>query len=185
MKHHSILGLLHNIAASAQAKLTVTMPHIHWFAPSLMIASLITGTIFALCHHLFYASLHRKHASTSLEGYNVLGTHVSIQQFNTAVGTAFAFLVRSCLMFSISFAYFQIFIWSVGRHGTKGTTLVHLDVMTSALQDLMSLVSFRTWWRRPWLWVLAVVAWYEFSSRLKSHSWTLIRFGGCYPPQPL
>ena len=145
------------------------MPQIYWTAPTLMVASLIVGTLFALCHHLFYASLDQKHASTSLEGYDVLGTHVSVQQFNTAVGTAFAFLVRACLMLSISIAYIQILMWSVRKHGTKGTKLVHMDVMTSALQDLVSLASFRTWWRRPWLWVLAVVAWYEFSSKYKSH----------------
>ena len=134
-----------------------------------MVASLIVGTLFALCHHLFYARLDRKPAPTSLEGYDLLGTHVSIQQYNTAIGTAFAFLVRACLILSNSIAYFQILIWSVRKHGTKGTTLVHLDVMTSVLQDLVSLVSFRTWWRRPWLWVLAVVAWYEFSSKQMSH----------------
>jgi len=157
------------------------MPQIYWTAPSLMFASLVVGTLFALCHHLFYASLDRKHASTSLDGYDVFGTHVSVQQFNTAVGTAFAFLVRACLMLSISIAYFQILIWSIGKHETKGTKLVHLDVMTSALQDLVSLASFRTWWRRPWLWVLAVVAWYECSSETKDLSWTLTRLGGCYP----
>ena len=144
------------------------MPHIYWTAPTLMIASLVVGILFALGHHLFYASLDRKHASTSLEGYDVLGTQVSVQQFNTAVGTAFAFLVRACLMLSISTAYFQIFVWSVGKHGTGGTKLAHLDVMTSALQDLVSLTSFRTWWRRPWLWVMAVIAWYELSSERRS-----------------
>ena len=145
------------------------MPRIYWTAPTLMVASLIVGTLFALCHHLFYARLDRKPAPTSLDGHDVLGTHVSDQQYNTAIGIAFAFSVRACLILSNSIAYFQILICSVGKHGTKGTTLVHLDVMTSALQDLVSLVSFRTWWRRPWLWVLAVVAWYEFSSKPKSH----------------
>ncbi|KAL8846410.1 MAG: hypothetical protein Q9221_008491 [Calogaya cf. arnoldii] len=71
------------------------MPNIYWTAPSLMLASLIVGTLFALGHHLFYASLDHKQASTSLAGYYVLGMHISIQQFNTAVGTAFAFLVRA------------------------------------------------------------------------------------------
>ena len=145
------------------------MSHIHWTAPTVMVASLILGTLFALCHHLFYASLDRKHATTLSEGYDVLGTHVSYQQSNTAVGTAFAFLVRACLMLSVSIAYFQILVWSVAKNETKGTTLVQLDVMTSALQDLMTLASFKTWWRRPWLWVLAVVAWYESSSMQRSH----------------
>ncbi|KAL8848660.1 MAG: hypothetical protein Q9221_006334 [Calogaya cf. arnoldii] len=122
-----------------------------------MVASLIVGIIFALGHHLFYANLDRQPAATTLEDYSILGMHVSVQQLNTAVGTAFAFLVRACLMLSISIAYFQIFVWSVGKK--QGTQLAHLDVMTSALNDLVSLASFGTWWRRPWLWLLAVVAW--------------------------
>ncbi len=83
-------------------------------------------------------------------------------------------------MLSISIAYIQILMWSVGKHGTEGTKLGHLDVMTSALQDLVSLASFRAWWRRPWLWVLAVVAWYEFPSQ-QEPSGTLIRFGRLLP----
>ncbi|KAL8685418.1 MAG: hypothetical protein Q9218_007774 [Villophora microphyllina] len=127
------------------------MRHIHWTAPTLIIASFICGTLFALGHHLFYASLDHKHASTSSDLYSVLGMHISDQQFNTAVGTAFAFMVRACLMLSISLAYFQIFIWTVKNHGTKGTKLGDLDVMADVLHDFLSLASLRTWRRRPWL----------------------------------
>lgn len=81
-----------------------------------MVASLIVGFLFALGHHLFYASLDRQRAATTLEHYGILGMNVSIQQFNTAVGTAFAFLVRASLMLSIAIAYFQIFMWSVVSH---------------------------------------------------------------------
>ena len=152
------------------------MPHYHWTAPTLIISSFIAGSLFALGHHSFYHSLDRRLAPTSVEDYNVLGTHVSIQQFNTAVGTAFAFLVRACLMLSISVAYFQIFMWSVARDGSRGTTLVHLDAMTSSMHDLVSLVSFGTWWRRPWLWLLAVVTWYEslICSKKENHSGILM-----------
>lgn len=135
------------------------MTQIHWTAPSLMVASFIVGTLFALGHHIFYASLDGRHAATADENHDVLGMHISIQQINTAIGTAFAFLVRMCLLSSISVAYFQIFVWSIGNSGTKGTQLSHLDNMTSALHNLLSLVNFKTWWRRPWLWILAVVAW--------------------------
>ncbi|KAL8869434.1 MAG: hypothetical protein Q9174_004274, partial [Haloplaca sp. 1 TL-2023] len=140
------------------------MPQIHWSAPGLMVASLLVGTLLALGHHLFYDSLDRQPAATTLEDYGVLGMQVSIQQVNTAVGTTFAFLVKACLMLSISIAYFQIFMWSVGTYGKTGTQLSHLDVMTSALHDLISLASFKTWLRRPWLWLLAVVAWYGILS---------------------
>ncbi|KAL9601503.1 MAG: hypothetical protein Q9219_002455 [cf. Caloplaca sp. 3 TL-2023] len=152
-------GLDRRQSSSSQAKWTATMPQIHWTAPTLMVASLIVGTLFALGHHLFHASLDHTHASTSLDGYDVLGMHVSTQQFNTAVGTGFAFLVRACLVSTISIAYFQIFMWTVGKHDTKGTNMDHMDAMTSVLHDLVSLASLRIWWRRPWLWVLAIVAW--------------------------
>lgn len=85
--------------------------------------------------------------------------NISDQQLNTAIGTAFAFLVRACLMHSISLAYFQILIWTVRSRGTNSTKLGDLDVMTDALQNILSLLNYRTWRRRPWLWVLAVVAW--------------------------
>ncbi|KAK0883908.1 hypothetical protein LTR87_002386 [Friedmanniomyces endolithicus] len=135
------------------------MPQIYWTTPTLLSGSLLVGTIFALGHHLFYASLDGKAAATALEDHHVLGVEVSSQQINTAVGTAFAFLVRACLMLSISIAYFQILIWTVATRGVAGTRLVHLDVMTSALHDLVSLVSLGAWLRRPWLWILALVAW--------------------------
>ena len=144
------------------------MPRIHWTAPTLMVASLTVGTLFALCHHFFYANLDHKPAPTSLEGRNVLGMQLSTQQMNLAVGTAFAFLVRACLMFSISTAYFQILMWRVGKLGANGIKLAHLDVMTSALHDLVSLGGFTAWRRLPWLWVLAVIAWYEISFGTKT-----------------
>lgn len=166
------------------------MPQIHWSAPSLMVASLLVGILLAVGHHLFYASLDRQRAVTTLENYGFLGMQVSIQQINTAVGTAFAFLVKASLMLSISIAYFQIFMWSVGNDEKKGTQLVHLDVMTSALHDLVSLLSFKTWLRRPWLWPLAVVAWYDSEQMPKSVSITdkssrLLPIASIIPPATL
>ncbi|KAK1819883.1 hypothetical protein LTR12_005758 [Friedmanniomyces endolithicus] len=135
------------------------MPQIYWTTPTLLFGSLLVGTLFALGHHLFYASLDGKAAAAALEDYHVLGMDVSSQQINTAAGTAFAFLVRACLTWSISIAWFQILIWTVAKREPVGTRLVHLDVMTSALHDLTSLFSLGAWLRRPWLWVLALVAW--------------------------
>lgn len=136
------------------------MPRIHWAAPTALLLSLVVGTAFAIGHHVFYASLNHRPASDSVD-YDVLGMHVSSQQFNTAIGTAFAFMVRACLMFSVSVAYFQILMWAVARPGADGIELSHLDILTSALGDLISLGSLKAWWRRPWIWLLVVVAWYE------------------------
>ncbi len=73
------------------------MPQIYWITPTLLFGSLLVGTIFALGHHLFYASLDGKAAASALEDHHFLGIELSSQQINTAVGTAFAFLVRACL----------------------------------------------------------------------------------------
>ncbi|KAK0919569.1 hypothetical protein LTR91_002466 [Friedmanniomyces endolithicus] len=145
------------IATSATP--TGAMPQIHWTTPTLLFGSLLVGTLFALGHHLFYASLDGKAAAAALEDHHLLGMDLSSQQINTAAGTAFAFLVRACLTWSISIAWFQILIWTVATRGVASTKLVHLDVMTSALHDLVSLVSLGAWLRRPWLWILALVAW--------------------------
>jgi hypothetical protein len=117
------------------------------------------AALFALGHHLFYSSLDGKPAGAVLEEYSVLGVHMSDQQFNTAVGTAFAFLVRALLVVSISVAYLQILFWTITRRENDSIRLGHLDVIMSALQDLTSLVSPRSWFRRPLLWIMAVVAW--------------------------
>ena len=77
-------------------------------------------------------------------------------------------------MLSVFIPYFQIVMWNEGNYAKRGTQLVYLDVMTSALHDLVSLLSFKTWLRRPWLWLLAVVAWYDSEQMPKSVSITNI-----------
>ena len=167
------MGCSSSLGASVQDELIdhATDPLVR---SELVVASLLVGTLLALGHHLFYASLDCQRAATTVENYSFLGRQFSIQQVNAAVGTAFAFLVKASSMLSVFIPYFQTVMLNVGNYAKRGTQLVYLDVMTSALHDLGSLLSFKTWLRRPWLWLLAVVAWYDSEQMPKSVSITNI-----------
>ncbi|KAK5175758.1 uncharacterized protein LTR77_000898 [Saxophila tyrrhenica] len=109
------------------------LSRVHWVAPVGMILSLLGSLLFALGHHLFYASLAGSSAPTG--SYTIAGTDVSQQQLSTAVGTAFGFLVRSCLVVGISVAFFQAF-WRAVRISPDGATLSNLDSSYAMLYDL-------------------------------------------------
>ena len=143
-----------------------------------MLSALIAGALFSVGHHLFYASLDQSSASDLLE-YDVLGMTVSQQQFNTGLGTAFAFLVRACLMISISVAYFQILIWNVTRRRSGATKVRELDTMTSALLDLISAADLRVWMRRPYMLILVIIAWYATSNPRNNQPLTSEQVGTC------
>lgn len=62
-----------------------------------MSAALIAGLGFALGQHFFYVSLHGRKVPEGSYGMVEFDTGVSKQQVNTAIGTALAFAVKSCL----------------------------------------------------------------------------------------
>ena len=70
---------------------------IHWFGLASMSAALIAGLGFALGQHFFYVSLHGRKVPEGSYGMVEFDTGVSKQQVNTAIGTALAFAVKSCL----------------------------------------------------------------------------------------
>ena len=72
----------------------------HWKAPTTMLATFAIGVAFAIGHHFFYQSL---------DG-TPLDSATFDQQINTAVGTAFAFLVCSFLSVAIGVAFVQV-LW--------------------------------------------------------------------------
>lgn len=131
---------------------------IHWKAPTIMLAALIAGISFATGHHLFYQSLDGTHVST--EGYSFAGLTLSRQQTNTNVGTAFAFLVRACLVVAISVAYVQVF-WKAFMAGTskKSPALGQIDTSFSALGNALVLLYAPMWRWYPLLSSLAMAAW--------------------------
>ncbi|TVY73141.1 hypothetical protein LSUE1_G007466 [Lachnellula suecica] len=93
---------------------------ISWKTPALMIVFLLSGVAFALGHHFYYMSLHGTPAGTK-----------SRQQWATAFGTAFAFLVVALLKTAAGNAY-QQYIWTVvKRKPLELGTLDRLFALTS------------------------------------------------------
>ena len=124
-----------------------------------MLVFLLFGTEFALGHHLFYQSLEGTRASVG--GHSLLGFNISRQEANTAIGTAFAFLVKACLVCTVTIAFTQLF-WQAAKskRSSEPPTLHNLDVLSTALSDLSTLFRIHVWWRSPLLFLVAAAAWY-------------------------
>ena len=124
-----------------------------------MVSSLIAGVAFAIGHHLYYQNLNATPVSDA--EYVLLGASISAQQTAIAVGTALAYLVKSCLVLAIAIAAVQIFWSEVHLRSAKTPlTLERLDLAHSATSDLTVLFNWRTWTKFPLLMSLALVGWY-------------------------
>ncbi|KAF2093384.1 hypothetical protein NA57DRAFT_81312 [Rhizodiscina lignyota] len=119
---------------------------VHWQAPVMMVCSLLAGIGFAIGHHFFYQSLH--HVPTSDATFE--------QQVNTAIGTAFAFIVRMFFVLSISMAYWQLFWHDVKA---KATQLSIIDSVSSILDNIFEFMSIRTLRKFPLLVLVAALVW--------------------------
>ncbi|KAK7946248.1 uncharacterized protein PG986_010569 [Apiospora aurea] len=136
----------------------IRVPSPYWWTPFLMVASFFVGVMFAIGHHLFYASLDA--SPTQGADFVFLGASYSSQQFNLAVGTAFAFLVKAALVFSVSIAYIQLF-WRQLKYNTeKGqpSTVEHTDSLYSVLESLCSLFNAPVMYKYPVLFLVAAAA---------------------------
>ena len=123
------------------------------------------GVVFAGGHHLFYSSLD----GTPVEEGSILGSSVSKQQFNVSVGLAFAFLVKACLIFSMSVAFVQLF-WREAKapHPRHVPTLARLDTLHGVFNNVWALVDVRVWLRSPLPFLIAALAWLD-SPSCRSH----------------
>lgn len=130
---------------------------VHWVPPVGMIAGLCVGSLLAIGHHLFYSSLHGTRAPTGT--FRVVGANVSRQQLNTAVGTAFGFIVKSFLTLTVSIAFVQTF-WRAARSSRKGHTLPSLDRTFSLLTNVVNLFKLEVWRNFQLPLLLAFIAWY-------------------------
>jgi hypothetical protein len=122
-----------------------------------MVFALLGGCCLALGHHFFYASLSGQVVPT--RSYSFAGTKLHMQQFNTSVGTAFAFLIKSLLAVAISIAYIQLF-WCTVKRMKQRPLLGELDWATAGVSNVFSLLHFKFWWKYPLLAVLALIFWY-------------------------
>jgi hypothetical protein len=135
---------------------------IHWFVPTAILSCLAFGIICALGHHFFYRSL--QGTPVQNDAIAILGSNVSQQQLNVAIGTAFAFVVNAALAGAVSTAYIQLF-WFTLKTATQPKTLETLDTMFAALSNALSLCMLQIWWRYPLMFSMAMIAWFVFRLR--------------------
>jgi len=122
----------------------VFLRRMHWTLPINTTLSLLVGVGLALGHHLFYRELAGQVAPP---GEYVLGqSRFPKQQFNIAVGTAFAFLVKSSLTLAITCSWIQLF-WFVLRRTSTHPRLVDVDHAFSLLHDFRALFRISMWYR--------------------------------------
>jgi hypothetical protein len=117
----------------------------HWVAPTTLLISFIAGIGFAIGHHLFYARL---------QGQRIDSVTFT-QQYNTAVGTAFAFLARAALVIAVATTYWQVFFKRLHR-SLPISTIDSLAGLMGTLKEFLSLGIYRA---SPLLVVLALLGW--------------------------
>lgn len=122
-----------------------------------MVGWLVLGILFAVGHHVFYNSLNG--SAPSLAVYNLGCSQVSIQALKLAAGTAFAFLVRSCLALAISLSYIQL-AWYTIKRSSRKRTIPDIDTLTSALTNLFVVLHVFAWVKWPLLLLPALLSWY-------------------------
>ncbi|EFR00814.1 hypothetical protein MGYG_03818 [Nannizzia gypsea CBS 118893] len=125
--------------------------------PSLILGSWLVGLALAISHHLFYALLNDRLTAAD-SNIKLLGTSISEQQFNIALGTVFAFLTKAAFVLAVSTTYYQAAWWAVKRRSqpNKTQTLAEVDSVFAAAGDIISLLSSKFWYRYPLLFVLAL-----------------------------
>lgn len=130
---------------------------IHWVTPTTMVTAFLFGCILSFGHHLFYSKLAGTTAPTGYY-YAIHRTKISKQELNTAIGTAFAFLVKAMLALAVSTAYVQAF-WHSAKASKKGQPLSTLDTTFSILGNVVGFAKIHVWVKYPSLLFLAVIAW--------------------------
>ena len=139
-------------------KMSDRLRHIHWLVPAFALGSLVDGILLAVGHHLFYNSLNG--TTPSLLVYNFAGSQISGQALNLAIGTTFAFLVRSCLAFAMSLSCVQL-AWYTIKRSSRDYTILDIDRVTSALSNLLVVLNVFAWIKWPLMLLAALLSWYS------------------------
>ena len=127
---------------------------IHWKAPVTMFAAWLLGIGLVCGHHFFNLRLDGQDVlTTNIESHGLLKFHISIQGINTSVGTALAFMVKTCFALAASIAYTQI-IWHAIKRSKARLGIV--DSAYNAPSDVSAFVNFRLWWNLPLVTILAL-----------------------------
>jgi hypothetical protein len=123
---------------------------IHWKAYTTMLVSLLLGMLLSLGHHLFYHHLDGK----PVPNHAIHG--ILRQQWNLAIGTLFAFLVKAVLAVAVTTAYAQI-LWRAIKH--QPMQLTKIDTIFDATTNIWAFFRFAIWWKYPLLFLLALTIW--------------------------
>lgn len=120
-----------------------------------MLTALISGGSLALGHHLFYDSLRGKEAPS---GSSLLGLGLSKQQTNIAIGTAFAFATKTCLVVAASTTCIQLFwLRVVTKH--SDLKLKSVNNAYSVTGNIFKLLYLSEWRQFPLLFIVALITW--------------------------
>jgi hypothetical protein len=122
-----------------------------------MLGALLAGILLALGHHLYYDNLDSQEVPPG--DHNLQLFFVSKQQVNAAIGTAFAFAVKSALALAISSAYVQLFWIRLVASSHRLLALHDINAAFSGPQNLFVLGRRSLWLRFPLLCVIALVTW--------------------------
>jgi hypothetical protein len=134
----------------------VVLSMIHWKVPTVTIVAFTAAVCFAVGHHLFYRNLDGTDVpTTNVFRYNG-GAGVSPQRFNTSVGTAFAFLVKSALQLAVTGAYVQALWRSLKLKKLKISTV---DSGFSVASNPLELLNWNVWRAFFTATLLAVLLW--------------------------
>ena len=124
-----------------------------------MLSCCVLGLVFALSHHLFYRHLDATVVKTKND-----------QEWALRFGNAFALIVKTALIATISIAYTQ-HIWTVVRR--KAVTVEGIDAIIAASNDFFAFLNREMWSKSLVGAVVAGLLWYvlQFAveNRLRIH----------------
>lgn len=120
---------------------------VRWKVPVTMFAAWLLGIGLVCGHHVFNLRLDGKDVlTTNIESHGLLRFDVSIQGIDTSIGTALAFLVKTCFALAASIAYIQIIWHSIKRERVR---LGIVDSAYNAPSDITAFINFKLWWNIP------------------------------------
>jgi hypothetical protein len=155
---------LHKKVLSSHPKTLRTMPRLwilksHWKTPTVILLAYLAALALAVGHHVFYNSLHGRDVDD----------YILDQEVTVAIGTAFAFLVRTTLVIAVGTVYWQMFWLRLGR---QSFAVSEVDSLAGALTSIFDLTDVRALRSSPDLGIIALLAW-------------LLPFAAVFPPATL
>jgi hypothetical protein len=131
----------------------------HWKTPTVILLAYLAALALAIGHYVFYNSLHGRDVDN----------YMLDQEMTVAIGTVFAFLVRTTLVISVGTVYWQMFWLRLAR---QSFAISEVDSLAGALTSIFDLVHVRALRSSPDLGMIALLAW-------------LLPFAAIFPPATL